>query len=102
MSEVSDVIDNLTGELERFREMHAETLIEHAKERDRWAAQLSVARVLLTKLEAHIRDAREMFHVLRNDKGRDDQGLDMKHIDTWLRAVHKTLFRGEDGGMSTG
>lgn len=49
------------------------------------------ARVLLTKLEAHIRDAREMFHVLRNDKGRDDQGLDMKHINTWLQAVHKTL-----------
>ena len=49
------------------------------------------ARMLLTKLEAHIRNAREMFHVLRNDKGRDDQGLDMKHIDTWLRAVHKTL-----------
>ncbi len=48
-------------------------------------------RVVLAKLEAHIRDAREMFHVLRNDKGRDDQGLDMKHIDTWLRAVHKTL-----------
>ncbi len=79
VSELTEVIDNLTGELERFREMHAETLIEHAKERDRWAAQLSTARVLLTKLEAHIRDAREMFHVLRNDKGRDDQGLDMKH-----------------------
>lgn len=40
MSELSKVIDNLTEELERFREMHAETLIEHAKERDRWAARI--------------------------------------------------------------
>ena len=40
MSELTDIIDNLTAELERFREMHAETLVEHAKERDRWAARI--------------------------------------------------------------
>lgn len=44
MSELTDVIDNLTAELERFREMHAETLIEHAKERDRWAAEMQKLR----------------------------------------------------------
>jgi hypothetical protein len=49
------------------------------------------ARVLLIRLEGHVRDAREMFHVLRNDKGHDHQGLDMKHITAWLQAVHKTL-----------
>ena len=49
------------------------------------------ARVLLTILEGHVRDAREMFNILRNDKGHDHQGLDMKHITTWLQAVHKTL-----------
>ena len=40
MSELTEVIDNLTAELERFREMYAETLIEHSKERDRWAARI--------------------------------------------------------------
>jgi hypothetical protein len=29
VSEMTEIIDGLTGELERFREMHAETLIAH-------------------------------------------------------------------------
>ena len=53
--------------------------------------RIESARAIVTKLEGHVRDAREMFHVLRNDKGHDHQGLDMKHITTWLQAVHKTL-----------
>jgi hypothetical protein len=40
MSEVSDVIDNLTGELERFREMHAETLVAQSDERNRFSARI--------------------------------------------------------------
>jgi hypothetical protein len=40
MSELSDMIDRQIGEIERLRELHAETLIEHSQERDRWAEHL--------------------------------------------------------------
>jgi hypothetical protein len=40
MSDLTDVIDGLTGELERFREMHAETLIAHTDMSNRLAARI--------------------------------------------------------------
>jgi hypothetical protein len=51
VSDLSEVVDSLTGELERFRDMHAETLIEHTKERDRWAYRIR-------ELEAALDDRR--------------------------------------------
>lgn len=40
MSELTQVIDGLTGELERFREMHAETLIAHTDICNRLATRI--------------------------------------------------------------
>lgn len=51
MSELTEVIDNLTGELERFREMHAETLIAHSTICNRFAERI---RELEAKLKAGV------------------------------------------------
>lgn len=50
MSELTDVIDNLTAELERFREMHAETLIAHSTICSRFAERIRVLESALNSL----------------------------------------------------
>jgi hypothetical protein len=54
-------------------------------------ASLNAALRRAVGMEGHVRDAREMFNALRNDKGKDHQGVEMKHIVAWLQAVHRTL-----------
>jgi len=55
MSELTEVIDGLTGELERLREMHAETLIAHVDVLNRMAARIR-------ELEAALREAMDLMH----------------------------------------
>jgi hypothetical protein len=52
MSEMTEIIDGLTGELELFREMHAETLIAHSDICNRLAARIRELETVLRRVDA--------------------------------------------------
>jgi hypothetical protein len=58
MSELTEIIDGLTAELERFREMHAETLIAHVDICNRLAARIRKLEFELARCSAQQRDSK--------------------------------------------
>jgi hypothetical protein len=79
VSELTDVIDSLTGELERFRNLHAETLIEHAAERDRWATRVRKLEAALQEIVAEADEDPSLWWA--GEVARKALGLPLKYPD---------------------
>ena len=89
MSELTDVIDGLTAELERYRELHAETLIAHSEMCNRLSESVMGLRAELLEARALLRQAQ---HFASEDFAEDPAELDESCASGPYLAFYKQLL----------